>query len=315
MNNFKDNYTSNQTKLLFHTQRLNDMKNGIFRPISMHFSLTDKCNLDCEFCSNKKRDGYEFTFEEVKNILNAFSTLGAISVEFTGGEPTLHKNINDIISYAKLIGFSIGLKSNGVNIKKHLTEDSIKALTWLRISLNSFDYVSDNQLDFTGISKLTALGFSYVYTNKTNDDIFKKLKLFSYKYNASYVRIIPDNSYDVDKLRMLDKTIKMNSIFNETGFFWHEKNYSIPEKCWMMWIKPFINTDKNIYYCCATQMFERKLIPKYKLCSTNTEDIIQTWMNPNVFSGNMCNGGICYYKNHNEMIQKIVEGNPHSDFI
>ena len=83
----------------------------------------------------------------------------------------------------------------------------------------------------------------------------------------------------------------------------------------MMWLKPFINTDKNIYYCCATQMFERKLIPKYKLCTTDTEDIIKTWMNPNVYFGKMCEGGICYYKNHNEMIQQITDGNPHSDFI
>ena len=315
MDSYKNNYTSNPAKLLFHTSRLNDMKNGIFRPISMHFSLTDNCNLDCEFCSNKKRDGYEFTFEEVKNILNAFSILGAISVEFTGGEPTLHKDINNIISYAKSIGFSIGLKSNGVDIKKNLTINSIRKLTWLRISLNSIDYVTDSKLDFSNISDFTALGFSYVYTDKTPIDIFKRLKLYNDLYDPTYVRVIPDNSFDAEKIRKLDEIMKRNSIFNETGFFWHEKNYSIPKKCWMMWIKPFINTDKNIYYCCATQMFERKLIPKYRLCSTSTEDILQTWMNPKVFNGSMCKGGICYYKNHNEMIQQIVNGNPHSDFI
>jgi len=313
--NFKDNYTSNPSKLLFHTDRLNDMKKNIFRPISMHFSLTDNCNLNCEFCSNQKREGHEFTFEEVKNILNVFKTLGAISVEFTGGEPTIHHNINEIINHAISIGYSVGLKSNGVDIKKNLTEDSIKNLAWLRISLNSIDYVSENKLNFTNISRSTTLGFSYVYTDKTNNETFRKLKEFKDKYNASYVRIIPDNSYDADKIKKLDKEVKLNAIFNETGIFWHEKNYSIPEKCWMMWLKPFINTDKNIYYCCATQMFERKLIPKYKLCTTNTEDIIKTWMNPISYFGKMCNGGICYYKNHNKMIQQIVEGNPHSDFI
>ena len=314
-NKYKDNYTSKPTKLLFHTDRLNDMKKGIFKPISMHFSLTDKCNLECEFCSNKKRDGNEFSFFEIKNILNVFKTLGAISVEFTGGEPTLHKQINEIIAHAKEIGYSVGLKSNGVDIKKHLSEDTIKNLTWLRISLNSIDYVPEDKLNFTNISKSTFLGFSYVYTDKTDDDTFRKLKEFKDKYNGEYVRIIPDNSYDTDKIHVLDKVVKLNAIFNETGIFWHEKNYSLPEKCWMMWLKPFINTDKNIYYCCATQMFERKLIPKYKLCTTDTEDIIKTWMNPVVYSGKMCNGGICYYKNHNEMIQQIVEGNPHSDFI
>jgi len=291
------------------------MKIGIFKPLSLHFSLTDTCNLDCEFCSNKKRDGYEFTFEEVKNILNVFHTLGAVSVEFTGGEPTLHKNINEIIAHAKSIGYSVGLKSNGVDIKKYLLKDTFKKLTWLRISLNSLDYVSEDKLNFTNISNLTFLGFSYVYNDKTNDAVFNKLKEFKNKYDGRYLRIIPDNSYDAKKLNTLNKTIKLNSIFNETGVFWHEKNYSIPEKCWMMWLVPFINTDKNIYYCCATQMFERKFVPKYKLCSTDITDIIQTWMKPYVYSGKMCENGICYYREHNIVIQQITEGNPHSDFI
>ena len=313
--NYTYNYTSNPIKLLFHTKRLDDMKNGIFKPISMHFSLTDTCNLNCEFCSNKKRDGYEFTFEEVKNILNVFKTLGAVSVEFTGGEPTLHPNIDDIIFHAKSLGFSIGLKSNGVDIKRNLSITSIRNLSWLRISLNSLDYVTYDRLNFENISKFTTLGFSYVYNDITIKEIFKELKFFKDKYNAAYVRIIPDNSYDTNKINKLNKIAIQKPIFNESGFFWHEKNYSIPEKCWMMWLKPFINTDKNIYFCCATQMFERKFVPKYKLCSTDTEDIIKTWMNPKVFSGKMCKGGICYYKNHNEMIQQITEGNPHSDFI
>ena len=41
MNDYINNFTSNPTKLLFHTDRLNEMKIGIFKPLSLHFSLTD----------------------------------------------------------------------------------------------------------------------------------------------------------------------------------------------------------------------------------------------------------------------------------
>lgn len=150
--------------------------------------------------------------------------------------------------------------------------------------------------------------------DKTHYEVFKKILYFKKKYDARYVRIIPDNSFPIEKSMALKKEII--PLFKDSGeIFWHDKNYGIPEKCWMMWLKPFVNTDRNIYFCCATQMFERKLIEKYRLCSTKSEDIVNTWLKPRVFSGRMCNGGICYYKRHNELIQSLVEGCEHSDFI
>lgn len=316
MNRYQNKYTSNTAKLIYNLDRLNEIKKGIFRPISLQFALTDNCNLNCPFCSNQKREGYEFTYSEIKNILRTFKTLGAKSVEFTGGEPTLHKNINEIINFSLGIGYSVGLKSNGIDIKKHLITNVIKELTWLRVSLNSLDYIDEDKLDFTNISDYTTLGFSYVYTSDNNYSIFEKLKKYKEKYNAQYVRIIPDNSFNKNQLNTLNQTIGKKELFNnENGFFWQIKDYSIPEKCWMMYLKPFINTDKNIYFCCATQMFERKFIEKYKLCSTNTDDIIKAWMHPKPHLGKICKDGICYFKPHNELIQSMIEGCKHSDFI
>lgn len=139
----QNNYTSNTTKIVFNADRVDEIKRGIFRPISMHFAITDKCNLNCEFCSNKKRDGNEFSFPEIKNILNVFRTLGLKSVEFTGGEPTLHPNINEIVEYAHGIGIRCAIKSNGVSLMDHLTDDTIGKLSWLRVSLNCLDYVNE----------------------------------------------------------------------------------------------------------------------------------------------------------------------------
>ena len=310
------NFTSNVAKLINNPKKIAEIKKGIFRPSSMHFAITDICNLNCSFCSNKKREGNEFSFEEIKNILNTFRILGAKGVELTGGEPTIHPNINEIINYAKSINYSIGIKSNGVEIKDHLTEEAFKKLTWLRISLNCLDYIPVNKLDFLDIANYTVFGFSYVYHDFTNEQfIFEILPKLKEKYNAEYIRIIPDNSYSDEKIDFLNKTVGKDKIFKIPGIFWHNKNYSLPETCWWMYIKPFINTDKNIYYCCATQMFERKFIPKYRLCSTNSNDIIETWMNPHPIPGKICKGGKCYYKEHNDFIKVIVDGCIHPEFM
>ena len=159
------NFTSNVAKLINNPKKIAEIKKGIFRPSSMHFAITDICNLNCSFCSNKKREGNEFSFEEIKNILNTFRILGAKGVELTGGEPTIHPNINEIINYAKSINYSIGIKSNGVEIKDHLTEEAFKKLTWLRISLNCLDYIPVNKLDFCLIDKFYYLDFICINTN------------------------------------------------------------------------------------------------------------------------------------------------------
>lgn len=309
------NYTSNVNKLILNTDRLMEIKAGKFKPIAMHFSLTDECNLNCPFCSNKERLGQTFSFDEIKSILLIFKSMGAKAVEFTGGEPTLHPDINEIINYAKELKYSIGLKSNGIDIKKHLDTFTIQNLTWLRISLNSLNYVSEDKLDFSGISEHTFFGFSFVFNMIGDFLILKKLKKFKNKYNAKYVRLIADNSFDDLIINEMGEKIKSTGILNEPGFFWHEKNYGIPEKCWMMWLKPFINTDRNVYFCCATQMFEKKFSKLYKLCSTDPLDIASTWLNPHAFKGKMCNGLKCYYRYHNEMIQSMLEGCNHFEFI
>ena len=316
MNIYQEKYTSSIKKLIYNTDRLAEIKKGIFRPISLQFAITDNCNLNCEFCSNKKREGNEFTFEEIKNILNVFKRLGARSVEFTGGEPTLHPQINEIINYAKSLDYSIGIKSNGVDIHKRLTYGSMGKLTWLRISLNSLDYVDPDKLVLSYISDFTDLGFSYVYTDKSNIDILNVLKEFKDKYKAKYVRVIPDNAYSNKKIGNLNNSVGNLDIFKEQGFFWQNKNYELPHQCWMMWLKPFINTDKNIYYCCCSQMFEYKFIDKYRLCSTDTNDILKNWLNPKVhFGKEMCKGIKCYFKPQNDFIAELLKECEHSDFI
>jgi len=75
--------------------------------------LGDKCNNNCIFCSvkNKKNNNLS-TYEAKKRICDAkkrrFRT-----IQFSGGEPTLRKDIIPLVSYAKKLGFeSIGLTSN-----------------------------------------------------------------------------------------------------------------------------------------------------------------------------------------------------------
>ena len=76
------------------------------------FILTSKCNLNCEFCICQ--DEKELTTALVKNKLNSCSG----TVIFTGGEPLLRADINELCKYAKNKKLKVGIHTNGALLNK-----------------------------------------------------------------------------------------------------------------------------------------------------------------------------------------------------
>lgn len=83
-------------------------------------SLTDRCNLRCEYCVPAEdveppSCGEPLSAEEVSEILAVARSLGAEHVRFTGGEPLVRSDLTDIVRLAREVGFpDIALTTNGV---------------------------------------------------------------------------------------------------------------------------------------------------------------------------------------------------------
>lgn len=78
--------------------------------------LSYKCNNNCIFCSIGKRrqDAEEKETEEIKRLIEESREKGFSYILFTGGEPTIRKDIFELVEYAKKIGFKrIQIESNG----------------------------------------------------------------------------------------------------------------------------------------------------------------------------------------------------------
>lgn len=79
------------------------------------------CNNYCTFCvQGDKRLHYpQRTLEEIQDILDTEYANGCDGVVFTGGEPTIHKDLVEAVAYAKKIGYrDIQIQSNGQNFSK-----------------------------------------------------------------------------------------------------------------------------------------------------------------------------------------------------
>jgi uncharacterized radical SAM superfamily Fe-S cluster-containing enzyme len=82
------------------------------------------CNLDCPICfadSGHQPDGYSLTEEDVARMLDAFVAAEGEPevIQFSGGEPTIHKEIVRFIAMAKERGIQVVmLNTNGIRLAR-----------------------------------------------------------------------------------------------------------------------------------------------------------------------------------------------------
>ncbi len=99
-------------------------------PILSELAITYKCNLRCVFCyagcnctTQPVNDEKVMTVTEIKTVLDKLWHEGKVpSVSFTGGEPTLHKQLPELIKHAKDLGMRVNLITNGTRINGDLAQ-------------------------------------------------------------------------------------------------------------------------------------------------------------------------------------------------
>ncbi len=87
--------------------------------------VTNRCDLTCWYCFFYAKEGepiYEPTMDQIKFMLKRMKNekpVGANSVQFTGGEPTLREDLPDMVRAAKEIGYGhVQLNTNGINLAR-----------------------------------------------------------------------------------------------------------------------------------------------------------------------------------------------------
>lgn len=127
----------------------------------LNVDLTNRCNMMCEPCftdANQVGFVHELTLKDVKEILNAAASIKPkrqLSVQFSGGEPTLSPHFIDSIRYAKEIGFfSIQAATNGIRFAEspEFAKEAYDA--GLRIAYLQFDGVGNENNKHRKIANL-----------------------------------------------------------------------------------------------------------------------------------------------------------------
>ena len=96
-------------------------------PLAVLLELTHRCPLQCPYCSNPvelERSGNELTTEEWKKVLTELAEIGVLQVHFSGGEPTVRKDLVELVQHAT----DVGLYSNLITSAVLLPREKMQAL-------------------------------------------------------------------------------------------------------------------------------------------------------------------------------------------
>jgi MoaA/NifB/PqqE/SkfB family radical SAM enzyme len=111
-------------------------------PLIVGFALTNKCNLKCKYCSIPNIKSKELTTKEVKSIIDLLAQAGCIRIGFTGGEPLLRNDIEEILEYCSKKRIESTVTTNGFFLKEKLKQ--LGKVSLLIISLDGCEEVNDS---------------------------------------------------------------------------------------------------------------------------------------------------------------------------
>ena len=121
------------------------------RPLrDLRISVTDRCNLRCTYCMPAEVFGPDYaflpraellSFEEIERLARVFVGLGVEKLRITGGEPTLRRDLPELLArLAALPGVrDLAMTTNGLLLPRLAADLKAAGLQRVTISLDSLD--------------------------------------------------------------------------------------------------------------------------------------------------------------------------------
>ena len=107
-------------------------------------SVTDRCDLRCNYCLPKGFKGFEepahwLTFDEMERVVAAFARLGVGRIRLTGGEPLLRRGLPDLAARLTALPglYDLSLSTNATQLRQHAQALHAAGVRRLNVSLDS----------------------------------------------------------------------------------------------------------------------------------------------------------------------------------
>jgi 7,8-dihydro-6-hydroxymethylpterin dimethyltransferase len=95
---------------------------GGSRPMMAMVEVTNRCNMDCPVCfSDANHPATDVPFDEIRRRLERLLAVTGqpIPIQISGGEPTVRRDLPDVVGLARTLGFrNIELITNGIRVSR-----------------------------------------------------------------------------------------------------------------------------------------------------------------------------------------------------
>lgn len=182
----------------------------------LRLSITEVCNFRCDYCLPEGTDcgpearAHDLTIDEIRRLVTAFARLGMRKIRITGGEPSLRKDLTDIIALCKQTpGIeTVALTTNGYRMTKDVDDWYAAGLDAVNVSIDSLDHAKFKMI--TGHNKLQKI--------LEGLDRAAELGIPSIKVNSVLMKHYNDDAMDdfLDFVRERPITLRMIELM-QTG--------------------------------------------------------------------------------------------------
>ncbi|EZI59780.1 coenzyme PQQ biosynthesis enzyme PqqE [Acinetobacter baumannii 25442_5] len=126
------------------------MTEGVGLPLWLLAELTYRCPLQCPYCSNPldyAQHKNELTTQELFDVFDQARQMGAVQLGFSGGEPLVRQDLEQLVAHAHQLGFYTNLITSGMGLtEQRISHLKQAGLDHIQISFQASDPVVNDAL-------------------------------------------------------------------------------------------------------------------------------------------------------------------------
>jgi len=288
---------------------------GLIRPVHAQILPTNRCNLNCRFCSCRNRDrGLELEWPRLERCLVTLRALGCQAITVTGGgEPLLYPYIEDLVNRAKELGLEVGIVTNGTMMRCWPGP-----VTWCRISASDEANRIPLFYETVSVSPWIDWAISYVVSSEPDIDNIAAHVQCANSLDMTHLRLVSD-LVDLDRVPSMNQIrdqIRARGIDDRKVIYQGRKEWTrgVP-RCLISLLKPVIGPDGGIYPCCGVQYAaqEQALDMVAGWSMGQIEDLAEIYGRQRHFDGARC--ARCYYGDYNTVLAAMHGRLHHREFV
>ena len=244
-------------------------------PISVELTLTNACNMNCVYCSDRmlrerQGKGEYITLAQFQQLFQDLAQGGTQGVVIEGGgEPTLYSHFEEVVRAARAAGLAVGLITNG---SQHLAPEILREMEWIRVSLDAstaeeyqdikgvpfFERVMGNIAHY--VKHCKTVGVGYVVTSKNISQV-EPLVLRLRELKVSYVQMRP--VVDCEEIYPHDVDLTYLKVYQTKNFGVMVDgmvdnavggNHELP--CYASSLTSIISGDGSVYICGRLNIYD-----------------------------------------------------------